>query len=72
MGFKNIYIYIQVNLCLIRFGYRVTLFLNHALSLWFCGVKKQRWLVYLTFIIPSNQVKGKFETAENKLELLSV
>ena len=33
------------NLALIRFGYRGTFFLSHTKNLWFCGVRKLRWLV---------------------------
>ena len=31
------------NLDLIRFGYRGTFFLSHAVILWFCGISKLRW-----------------------------
>ena len=56
----------------VRFGYRGTFFHSQAISLWFSGNSKLRWLVQLSYISPSNRVRGKFETCENKLELLSV
>ena len=33
------------NLGLSRFRYRGNFFLSHAISFWFCGVSKLRWLV---------------------------
>ena len=56
------------NLGLSLFGYRGNFFLNHAISLRFCGVSKLRWLDKLFFIIPFNRGKGKLESCENKLE----
>ena len=54
------------------FGYSRIFYLIRTILLWFCVASRLPWLVYVKSYIPSNRVKRKFETCEDKLELLLV
>ena len=56
---------------LIWFGYREFFFFSQAISLWF-ETLVTTLVIVVYYIIPSDRVKGKFETCENWLDLLSV